>query len=201
MNYYPDPLIRLISELKKLPSIGPKSAQRLALHLMKSTQEDIKLLTDAIFQLKVALRYCSICGSITDRDPCAICEDPNRDHSIICVVEEPDDVIALERAQFKGVYHVLMGALSPLDGVNPENLRIKELLERVNSQNISEIIFATNPTTEGQATAMYLFRRLKPLGLNITRIAYGLPVGGELEYADEVTLSKAMEGRREIKER
>lgn len=201
-SYYPESLMKLISELKRLPSIGPKSAQRLALHLMKSPQEDIKRLTEAILQLKESLRYCSNCSSITDQshDPCVICKDPNRDQSVICIVEEPDDVIALERMrEFKGVYHVLMGALSPLDGITPDTLRIKELLERVNSQNITELIFATNPNTEGQATAMYLFKKLEPLGLKITRLAYGLPIGGELEYADEVTLSKAMEGRREVK--
>jgi len=199
MFYYPDPLAKLISELQKLPSIGPKTAQRIAMYILRMTDEDAKQLGQIISEVKDRIIYCSICGNITEREPCHICNDPRRDHRSVCVVEEPDDVIALERTGlFKGVYHVLMGALSPLEGINPEDLRIKELFERINSQDIEEIIIATNPNAQGQATSIYLSRKIKPMGIKVTQLAYGLPMGGDIEYADEVTLGKALEGRREI---
>ncbi len=201
MPYYPKPLERLINELRRLPGVGIKTAQRLAFHMMKMSPEEISALAKAIAELHSSLTYCSICGNITEigRDPCDICSDPTRDHSLICVVEEPDDLLALERTgRYRGVYHVLMGALSPLEGITPEDLRIRELLERVNNEDIREVIIATNHTTEGQATAIYLANRLGKLDIKVTRIAYGIPVGGDLEYIDEVTLAKALEGRREM---
>lgn len=199
MLNYPEPLARLITELQKLPSIGAKTAQRIALHVLKMPEEDAKLLGRIISEIKSQIFNCSICGSITDRDPCKICKDPQRDHSVICVVEETDDVIALERTGvFKGIYHVLMGALSPIQGINPEDLRISQLLERINSQDVKEIIMATNPNTQGQATAIYLLKKIRPMGIKITQLAHGLPMGGEIDYADEVTLIKSLEGRREM---
>ncbi len=199
MLQYPEPLARLISELQKLPSIGPKTAQRIAMHILRMTRDEAKCLGQAISEVKDLIINCSICGSITDSDPCNICADPKRNHKVICVVEETEDVIALERTGvFKGVYHVLMGALSPLEGINPENLRIKELFERINNQDVEEVLIATNPNTQGQATALYISGKLKPLGIKVTQLAYGLPMGGDIEYADEVTLGKALEGRREI---
>lgn len=199
MPYYPEPLSKLISELQKLPSIGPKTAQRIAMHILKMTDEEVKRLGQIISEIKDKIINCSICGAITDEDPCSICSDPDRNHRIICVVEQTEDVIALERTgAFKGVYHVLMGALSPIDGINPDDLRIKELIERVKPGEVDEVLIATNPNTQGQATAIYLSGRLKPLGVRVTQIAYGLPMGSDIEYADEVTLGKALEGRREI---
>ncbi|HGJ65830.1 TPA: recombination protein RecR [bacterium] len=199
MLYYPEPLAKLISELQKLPSIGPKTAQRIAMHILRMKGDDAKSLGQSISEVQDHIIHCSICGSITDRDPCYICDDSRRDRKVICVVEETDDVIALEKAGiFKGVYHVLMGALSPIEGINPENLRIKELFERINSQDIEEIVIATNPNAQGQATAIYLSKKIKPMGIKVTQLAYGLPIGGDIEYADEVTLGKALEGRREI---
>ena len=199
MQSYPEPLAKLINELRKLPGVGPKTSQRFAFYMLKMPEDDTKALAQAIFDIKSSLIYCKVCGNITQENPCRICTDPNRDHAVICVVEEPDDLLALERTrQYNGVYHVLMGALSPLEGINPHDLRIKELFERVNSEEISEIILATNHTTEGQATALYIAKRLEGLDLKLTRIAYGIPVGGDLEYTDEVTLGKALEGRREI---
>jgi len=199
MFYYPEPLAKLITELQKLPSIGTKTAQRIAMHILRMSDEDAKQLGKAIAEVKDQIVYCSICGSITDRDPCSICSDPRRDHKVVCVVEETDDVIALERTGlFKGVYHVLMGALSPLDGVNPEDLKIRELFERINSQDVEEIIMATNPNAQGLATAIYLSRKIRPMGIKITQLAHGLPMGGDIDYVDEVTLGKALEGRREI---
>ena len=199
MFHYPEPLARLIAELQKLPSIGTKTAQRIALHILRIPDEDAKQLGQAIAEVQDRIVYCSICGSIAERDPCRICSDPQRDHKVLCVVEETDDIIALERTGiFKGVYHVLMGALSPLDGVNPEDLRIKDLFERINSQDIEEIIMATNPNSQGQATAIYLTRKIKPMGIKITQLAHGLPMGGDIDYVDEVTLGKALEGRREL---
>jgi recombination protein RecR len=199
MFYYPDPLAKLISELQKLPSIGPKTAQRIAMHILRMKDEDAKRLGQVISDVKDQIIYCSLCGGVTDRDPCHICSDQRRDHKMICVVEETDDIMALERAGiFKGVYHVLMGALSPMEGINPDDLRIKELFERINSQEIAEVLIATNPNSQGQATAIYLSKKIKPLGIRVTQLAYGLPVGGDIEYADEVTLGKALEGRREI---
>jgi recombination protein RecR len=199
MQSYPEPLAKLMNELRKLPGVGPKTSQRFAFYMLKMPEEDTKALARAIFDIKSSLIYCEVCGSITQENPCRICTDPNRDHSVICVVEEPDGLLALERTkQYNGVYHVLMGALSPLEGINPQDLRMKELFERVNSENISEIILATNHTTEGQTTALYIAKQLERLEIKLTRIAYGIPVGGDLEYTDEVTLGKALEGRREI---
>jgi len=199
MLYYPEPLAKLIAELQKLPSIGTKSAQRIAMHILRMRGEDAKSLGQAISEVQDHIIHCTICGSITDRDPCSICDDPRRNHKLICVVEETDDVIAIEKAViFKGVYHVLMGALSPLEGINPEDLKITELLERINSQEVEEIVVATNPNSQGQATAIYLSKKIRPMGIKITQLAYCLPIGGGIEYADEVTLGKALEGRREI---
>jgi recombination protein RecR len=194
----PDPLLRLIEELQRLPGIGPKGAQRLAFHILKAPREQADRLADAVRELKASVTYCSICNSITDVDPCAFCRSEDRDHHTICVVEEPQNVSAVEKSrEFKGVYHVLMGALSPLQGVGPDDLKIKGLLSRI-SGGVTEVILATNPNVEGEATAIYLARLLKPLGVRVTRIAMGVPVGSDLEYADEVTMHKAMEGRREV---
>jgi recombination protein RecR len=196
---YPEPLARLINELQKLPTIGPKTAQRLAFRMLKMRDEETGQLAKAIAELKTLLSYCTICGNITDQDPCKICTDSKRDHQIICVIEEPDDLLAIERTNgYKGVYHVLMGVLSPLDGVGPQDLRIDALCQRIQAGDIKEVILATNHTTEGQATAHYLTRRLADLELSITRIPTGIPVGGDLEYIDEVTLAKALEGRRKV---
>jgi recombination protein RecR len=194
----PDPLIRLIEELQRLPGIGPKSAQRLAFHILKTPREQADRLADAVRELKERVTYCSVCNNITDIDPCAYCSNGARDPRIICVVEEPQNVAAIEKTrEFKGTYHVLMGALSPLQGIGPDDLKIKGLLSRVND-GVNEIILATNPNVEGEATAIYLARLLKPLGVKVTRIAMGVPVGSDLEYADEVTMHKALEGRREV---
>ena len=199
MHYHPEPLAKLINELQKLPTVGPKTAQRLAFFMLKMPIEETTKLAQAISELKTHLSYCGICGNITDREPCHICANPERDHQVICVIEEPDDLLAIERTNgYNGVYHVLMGVISPLDGVGPKDLRIDSLFERTNNENIKEVILATNYTTEGQATALYLTNRLSNLGLAITRIAYGIPVGGDLEYIDEVTLAKALEGRRKV---
>jgi recombination protein RecR len=196
---YPEPLARLIEQLQRLPGIGAKSAQRLAFHVLKSTGEDAELLADAIREVKARVHHCSVCGNITDADPCAYCTSTERNQRQICVVEEPVNVSAIEKTRdFKGVYHVLMGALSPLQGVGPDELRIKSLLARVQQGGVEEIILATNPNVEGEATALYLAKLLKPLGVRVTRIAMGVPVGSDLEYADEITMHKAMEGRREI---
>jgi recombination protein RecR len=194
----PEPLIRLIEELQRLPGIGPKGAQRLAFHLLRTPREQTDRLADAVREVKERVTYCSICSNITDADPCGYCRSESRDHHVICVVEEPQNVSAIEKTrEFKGVYHVLMGALSPLQGIGPDDLKIKSLLARVGN-GVAEIILATNPTVEGEATAIYLARLLKPLGVKVTRIAMGVPVGSDLEYADEVTMHKALEGRREI---
>ena len=194
----PDPLTRLIEELQRLPGIGPKGAQRLAFHILKTPREQTDRLADAVRDVKERVTYCSICSNITDNDPCSFCRNESRDHHVICVVEEPQNVTAIEKTrEFKGVYHVLMGTLSPLQGIGPDDLKIKSLLARV-SNGVSEIILATNPTVEGEATAIYLARLLKPLGAKVTRIAMGVPVGSDLEYADEVTMHKALEGRREV---
>lgn len=196
---HPESLARLIDELQRLPGVGPKGAQRLAFHILRTPREDADRLCEAIRDVKERVTYCSICHNITDVDPCAFCRDQARDHRTICVVEEPQNVGAIEKTRdFKGVYHVLMGALSPLHGVGPEELKIRDLLARVQAGGVEEIILATNPTVEGEATAMYLARLLKPLGVRVTRIATGVPVGSDLEYADEVTMHKAMEGRREV---
>jgi recombination protein RecR len=194
----PEPLIRLVEELQRLPGIGPKSAQRLAFHILKTPREDADRLADAVRSVKERVTYCSVCNNITDADPCAYCSSTTRDPKVICVVEEPQNVAAIEKTrEFKGTYHVLMGALSPLQGIGPDDLRIKGLLSRVDG-GVTEIILATNPNVEGEATAIYLARLLKPLGVKVTRIAMGVPVGSDLEYADEVTMHKALEGRREV---
>ncbi|HVH26479.1 MAG TPA: recombination mediator RecR [Vicinamibacterales bacterium] len=194
----PDPLSRLIEELQKLPGIGPKGAQRLAFHILKIPREQADRLADAVRDVKERVTYCSVCNNITDADPCAFCSNGDRNQHVICVVEEPQNVTAVERTrEFKGVYHVLMGALSPLQGIGPDDLKIKGLLSRVRD-GVTEIILATNPNVEGEATAIYLARLLKPLGVKVTRIAMGVPVGSDLEYADEVTMHKALEGRREV---
>jgi recombination protein RecR len=194
----PDPLIRLIEELQRLPGIGPKSAQRLAFHILKNPREQVEHLADALRGVKDLVTYCSVCNNITDTDPCTFCRSDSRDRQVICVVEEPQNVAAIEKTrEFKGVYHVLMGALSPLEGVGPDDLKVKSLLARIGN-GVSEVILATNPTVEGEATAIYLARLLKPLGVKVTRIAMGVPVGSDLEYTDEVTMHKALEGRREV---
>jgi recombination protein RecR len=194
----PSSLLRLIEELQKLPGIGPKGAQRLAFHLLRTPRETTDRLIESIRDVKETITYCSVCHNITDVDPCAFCSSPDRDHRTICVVEEPANVGAIEKTRdFKGVYHVLMGALSPLQGVGPEDLKIKGLLARL-SNGVKEVILATNPNVEGEATALYLARLLKPLGVKVTRIAMGVPVGSDLDYTDEVTMHKALEGRREV---
>jgi recombination protein RecR len=194
----PEPLIRLVEELQRLPGIGPKGAQRLAFHILKTPREDADRLADAVRNVKERVTYCSVCNNITDADPCAYCSSATRDPKVICVVEEPQNVAAIEKTrEFKGTYHVLMGALSPLQGIGPDDLKIKGLLSRVNG-GVTEVILATNPNVEGEATAIYLARLLKPLGVKVTRIAMGVPVGSDLEYADEVTMHKALEGRREV---
>jgi recombination protein RecR len=194
----PDSLQRLVDELQRLPGIGPKGAQRLAFHILKTPREDAERLAAALVDVKARVTYCSVCNNITDADPCAFCRNPGRDQRVICVVEEPQNVSAIEKTrEFKGVYHVLMGALSPLQGIGPDDLRIKGLLARV-EKGASEVILATNPNVEGEATAIYLARLLKPLGVRVTRIAMGVPVGSDLEYTDEVTMHRALEGRREV---
>jgi recombination protein RecR len=195
---YPLPVSRLIDELRKLPGIGPKSAQRIAFHLLRGTREDASRLAEAIATLLDGVRSCSICHAVTDREVCAHCSDPTRSDRTICVVEEPHDVLAVEKTRdFRGRYHVLHGALSPLQGIGPDELRIPTLLDRVRAGGVEEIILATSPTVEGEATAVYLARLLKPLGVRVTRIAMGVPVGSDLEWADEVTMAKALEGRRD----
>jgi recombination protein RecR len=195
----PEPLTRLIDQLQRLPGVGRKSAQRLAFHVLKSTREDAERLADAIRDVKERVTYCSTCNNVTDSDPCPLCLDGSRNTRVICVVEEPQNVLVIERSRdYNGLYHVLMGALSPLQGIGPGDLRIKSLLARVDTGGVEEIILATNPNVEGEATAIYLARLLKPLGLRVTRIAMGVPVGSDLEYADDVTMHKAMEGRREV---
>ena len=195
----PDPLSKLIEQLQRLPGIGAKSAQRLAFHVLKTPREEVDRLADAMRDVKDHVTYCTTCSNITDVDPCVYCTSEGRNHKLICVVEEPQNVTAIEKTRdFKGVYHVLMGALSPLQGVGPDELKIKSLLTRVGEGGVEEIILATNPNVEGEATALYLARLLKPLGVRVTRIAMGVPVGSDLEYADEVTIHKAMEGRREV---
>ena len=195
----PDPLLRLVEQLQRLPGIGAKGAQRLAFHILKTPREDADRLCDAIRDVKERVTYCSTCNNITDVDPCPFCASTSRDQRTICVVEEPQNVSVVEKSRdYKGVYHVLMGALSPLHGVGPDDLKIKGLLTRVGAGGVDEVILATNPTVEGEATALYLARLLKPLGVRVTRIAMGLPVGSDLEYADEVTMRRAMEGRRDL---
>lgn len=195
----PDPLAKLIEQLQRLPGIGAKSAQRLAFHILKTPREDVDRLSDAMREVKERVTYCSTCSNITDVDPCFFCTNSSRDQRLICVVEEPENVSGVEKTrQFNGLYHVLMGALSPLHGVGPDDLKIKDLLQRVAGGPVEEVILATNPNVEGEATAIYLAKLLKPLGVRVTRIAMGVPVGSDLEYADDVTMQRAMEGRREI---
>jgi recombination protein RecR len=196
---HPEPLARLIENLQRLPGIGAKSAQRLAYHILRNPREAADQLCAAVQDVKEKVTYCSTCNNITDVDPCAFCTDDRRERHQICVVEEPQNVAAIEKTrEFRGVYHVLMGALSPLQGVGPDDLKIRGLLTRVGEGGVNEVVLATNPNVEGEATALYLARLLKPLGVRVTRIATGIPVGSDIEYADEITMSKAMEGRREI---
>jgi len=195
----PAALQNLVDQFKRLPGVGAKSAQRLAFHVLKTPREDAERLCDAIRDVKDRITYCSVCNNITDIDPCVFCADTSRDHRLICVVEEPQNVHVVEKTGgFRGVYHVLLGSLSPLQGVGPDDLKIKGLLTRVDQGGVEEIILATNPNVEGEATAIYLARLFKPLGVRTTRIATGIPVGSDLEYADELTMGKAMEGRREV---
>ena len=199
MRYYPKPLARLIEELERLPGIGPKSAQRLAFHILERPEDEVRELADAMTDVKHSIRYCSQCFNFTDTDPCAVCADERRDHSVVCVVAEPRDVIAMENTgEYRGVYHVLHGLISPLDNVGPEQLRIAGLIDRVRAGAVKEIIIATNPVVEGEATAAYLAGVLKPLGVKVTRIALGLPVGGDLDYADQLTITRALQGRTEM---
>ena len=189
----------LIKEFKKMPGIGLKTAQRLSFYVLRISKQEADELAKSIIRVKELIRHCSVCGNITEQDPCEICANPKRDHEIICIVEEPKDILAIEKTgEYHGVYHVLMGVISPLDGIGPENLRIDSLVKRIKSSGIKEIILATNPNVEGEATATYLSRLLKPLGTRVYRIARGLPVGSELEYADEVTVTRALEGRVEM---
>ena len=195
----PPPVTRLIEALQRLPGVGPKTAQRLVFHLLKQPAAEVQALADALVQAKTRIVHCSCCFNVTDVDPCRICGDPRRDAAVLCVVEEPNDLLAMERTgEYRGRYHVLLGALSPLDGIGPDELKVRELLERLDTEGVREVILATNPNVEGDATALYLAKLLRPLGLRVTRIARGLPVGGDLEYADEVTLARALEGRREM---
>ena len=199
MSKFPEPMARLIDELKKLPGVGAKNAQRLAFHILRSGDEDAELLAGAIRDVKAQLRLCSVCNNITDVDPCVYCSSAVRNQRIICVVEEPTNIAAIEKTRnYSGVYHVLHGTLSPIHGVGPEHLRIANLMQRIEVSGADEVIIATNPTLEGEATAVYLSRLLKPAGVRVTRIATGIPVGSDIEYADEVTMQRAIEGRREL---
>lgn len=195
----PAPVLRLIEEFHKLPGVGPKSAQRLTYYLLRMPAAEAKALAESILDVKERITFCSTCQNVTDTNPCRICDSEQRERSIICVVEEPLDILAVERSgSYHGLYHVLHGAISPMDGMGPEDLKVEELLARLRSNTVAEVILATNPNLEGEATAMYLSRLLRPLGLKITRLARGLPVGGDLEYADDVTLTRALEGRQEV---
>ena len=190
---------RLINQLSKLPTIGQKSAQRLAYHIIGMSEDQVRELSVSIYDAKKKVHFCPVCGNYTDVDPCALCADPDRDKRAICIVKDPRDVAALERMRdYQGQYHVLHGVISPMDNIGPENIRIRELMQRLSSEPIDELILATSPNIEGEATATYLARLLKPLGVKVTRLAYGIPIGGNLEYADEITLYRALEGRREI---
>lgn len=199
MSIYTPALQKLIDELGKLPGVGPKSAQRIAFHLIKIPEQEALSLADAIQQAKQKVRFCETCFNMSDEVICEICSDSQRDSSLVCVVEEPRDIVALERTrEYKGLYHVLQGAINPIDGIGPEQLKIRELLERLKGNAVVEVILCTNPNIEGEATAMYLAKLIEPLGIQVSRIASGLPVGGDLEYADELTLGRALEGRRNI---
>lgn len=199
MNYFVTPLQNLIEEFEKLPGIGSKTAQRLAFHVLNLSQERAEKFAKAILEAKEKLKYCRICQNLSDSDECSICSDATRDHSVICVTETPKEVLQMERTnEFRGVYHVLHGAISPMDNIEPDDIRIKELMQRIAAGGIKEVIMATNPNLEGETTAMYISKLIKPFGVKVTRIAHGVPVGGELEYADEVTLSKALQWRVEL---
>lgn len=196
---YPEPVARLVEHFMKLPGIGPKTATRLAFHVLGMSEADVQQFAQALRDVKTKLTECAVCCNITDSSPCTICKDPSRDASVLCVVQDPRDVVAMEKTrEFHGLYHVLHGAISPMEGVGPGDIRVRELLQRVADSEVSEVILATNPNVEGEATALYISRLLKPFPVTVTRIAHGLPVGGDLEYADEVTLAKALEGRRRI---
>jgi recombination protein RecR len=197
--FYPEPIAKLIESFSRLPGVGTKTATRLAFHVLRMKEEDVIQFAKALVSVKRNLLYCSICCNITDKDPCHICSDKQRDPSVICIVQEARDLVAMERTrEFRGLYHVLQGAISPMDGIGPDDIRIAELLKRLTNDEVNELILATNPNIEGEATAMYISRLVKPFHMKVTRIAHGLPVGGDLEYADEVTLSRALEGRREL---
>lgn len=199
MDYYVSPLQNLIDEFRRLPGIGNKTAQRLAYHVLNLPKEKAERFANAILEAKDKITYCKVCQNLSDKEECSICSNPSRDHSVICVTESPKDVMQMERTnEFKGVYHVLHGAISPMDNVGPDDIRIKELMTRIAQGNVKEVIMATNPNLEGETTAMYISKLIKPFGIKVTRIAHGVPVGGELEYADEVTLSKALQWRIEI---
>lgn len=199
MDTTPRSVTRLIEEFHRLPGIGPKTAQRLTFYLLRTSKTQVEQLSDAIRDLREKITTCALCQNIAEDNPCTICRDESRDQTMICVIEEPLDLVAIERTrEYKGLYHVLHGAISPVEGIGPEDLRIKELLERLRDGRVKEVLLATNPNLEGEATAMYIERLIKPLGIRMTRLARGLPVGGDLEYADEVTLTRALEGRREV---
>jgi recombination protein RecR len=199
MSYYAEPIARLLEELERLPGIGPKSAQRLAFHILKGDDASARRLADALIEVKRQIHFCARCFNFASEDLCEYCADSGRDTSIICVVEEPRDVVAVERTgEFRGVYHVLQGAISPIDGIGPDQLKARELIDRLADGTVTEVVMATNPNVEGETTALYLSRLIKPLGIKVTRIASGLPVGGDLEFADEVTLGRALEARREM---
>ncbi|AJA46175.1 recombination protein RecR [Clostridium pasteurianum DSM 525 = ATCC 6013] len=198
MDFYPVAIEKLIEEFSKLPGIGYKTAQRLTLHVLNLPKEEVEGFSKALIEARGTIKYCSVCGNFTDTDPCAICSNPSRNKHLICVVEEPKDIMAIEKVrEYNGVYHVLHGVISPMHGKGPDSIKLKELISRMNNE-VKEVIVATNPNVDGEATAMYISKLLKPLGVKVTRIAHGIPVGGDLEYADEVTLSKALEGRKEI---
>lgn len=199
MNYYAAPVAKLIEQFSKLPGIGRKTAQRLAFHILSVNEEKARALADAIIEAKEKISFCSKCGNLTDIDPCSLCSSKNRDTASICVVESPRDIISIEKTrEYKGLYHVLHGAISPMEGIGPDDINLKSLLDRLKSSEVKEVILATNPNIQGEATAMYISKLLKPLGIKTTRIAHGIPVGGDLEYADEITLARAFEGRHEI---
>lgn len=199
MDYYALPIANLVDQFSKLPGIGRKTAQRLAFHVLEMDQKEAEKLSSAIMEAKEKIGFCQVCGNLTDRPICNVCSSHNREHEVICVVEGPRDIVAMEKSrEYKGLYHVLHGTISPMENIGPQDIRIKELLERLRDDKVNEVVIATNPTVEGEATALYLSKLIKPLGVKVTRIAHGIPVGGDLEYFDEVTLSRAMENRREM---